>query len=151
MIYGGLQSKILTLCKILLSVGLILTLRCIFTHLRGWGQLSREGGCLYSHVQQVLFCWLNEQVRVAQWVKALSSNINYGNFLVFIRVIRSSVADGDESGSACGYQVRCPAANPCDGVLCCADSFYSAGHGGAFCFSPCYTTSLVRSLFLYTI
>ena len=26
--------------------------------------------------------------------------------------------------------------------FCCADSFYSFGHGGAFCFSPCYTTSL---------
>lgn len=87
---------------------------------------------------------------MAQWVKALSTSINGGNFLVFIRVIRGSVADGDESGSPCGYEVRCLAANPCNGILCCADSFYSAGHGGAFCFSPCYTTSLVCSFFLCT-
>lgn len=68
-------------------------------------------------------------------------------FWFFIRVVRSSVADGDESGSPCGYEVRCLAADPCSGILCCADSFYSAGHGGTLCFSPCYTTSLVHSFF----
>lgn len=95
----------------------------------------------------MLLYGLNELVRVAQWVNVLSININYDNFFVFIRVVRSSVADGDESGSPCGYEVWCLAANPSSGIFCCADSFYSAGHGGAFCFSPCYTTSLVRSFF----
>lgn len=80
-------------------------------------------------------------------MKVLSTNINYGNFLVFIRVVRSSVADGAETGAACGYKVRCLAANPCSGILCWADSFYSAGHGGAFCFPPCHTTSLVCLVF----
>lgn len=116
----------------LLSVDLILILKCIFKHLRWWGSSLGRGVAYSSHVQQVLRTW---------------SNINYGNFLVFIRVIRSSVADGDESGSPCGYQVWCFAANSCSDILCCADSFYSPGHGGAFCFSPCNTTSLVCLFF----
>lgn len=72
-------------------------------------------------------------------------------FLCMNRAIRSSVANGDESGSSRGHNVRCRAAGPCSGLFCCANSFYSFGHGGAFCFSPCHTTSLVsfNSCFLY--
>lgn len=64
-------------------------------------------------------------------------------FFFFNRVIRSSVANGDESGPSCGHNLWCLTASPCSSLFCCADSFYSFGHGGAFCFSPCYTTSLV--------
>lgn len=56
----------MTWCKILLSVDLILTLRSIFKHLRGWGSSLGRGLAHSSHVQQLLLHWWYEQVRVAQ-------------------------------------------------------------------------------------
>lgn len=79
--------------------------------------------------------------RVAHLVDVCSINMNYDFF--FSRTIRSSLANGDESGSSCGYNIWCLTASPRSSLFCCANSLYSFGNGGAFCFSPCYTTSLV--------
>jgi len=106
------------------------------------GQLTGVGGLPCSADRVILFKLECGLIRVAHWVNVCTTNINYENFF-FNRVIRSSMANGDESGSSCGCNIRCLAVSPSSSLFCCANSFYSFGHGGAFCFSPCSTTSLV--------